>query len=564
MRLLHWTENGFALEDVADPSDYRYAILSHRWHDDGEILYADILAYPNGPVAGWTVSHGDFHAAPIVPKARAWQKMRYAMQQTRKDGLEYLWVDTCCIDKTSSAELSESINSMYTWYQLAVGCYAYLSDVPGDCPLLSDASDYHWKHAFANSIWFGRGWTLQELIAPRIVHFFGADWNYLGVMTGLVQTIAECTAIHSKLLSGEYALEAFNMAQRISWMAGRATTRVEDEAYCLLGLLGVNMPLLYGEGRIAFQRLQEEVIRSNDDLSVFAWNAPGAEAIDDSRFSLLAPSPASFTGCEGMWRTRGYHGAYTFQLNNVSLQGTLNVVPISLDAAEAKRGNVLERFYIPLNCELGSDFSRVVALTVERLKRSQWEEDSPYLIVNRASPSPFLPGLDRLSIIDASHWLAARRQTITLLKKPPLSADGRLMRSDGNYSLQIFRSLPTDVGVLMITDVYPRDCVYAPEPASKPWRTPEVVIKSPVVVQRSRSAVTGLLFRIDFGGWYPDSGLADVFAVVFMVDQHRSDLSKSLPSFSGPIKEGQGGPYEVSASAISPLERVLVFTPMHL
>ncbi|KAK6424514.1 hypothetical protein LTR95_016373, partial [Oleoguttula sp. CCFEE 5521] len=216
--------------------------------------------------------------------------------------------------------------------------------------------------------------------------------------------------------------------------------------------------------------------------------------------------------------------------------GTLNIVPISLDAAEAKRGNVLERFYIPLNCELGSDFSRVVALTVERLKRSQWEEDSPYLIVNRASPSPFLPGLDRLSIIDASHWLAARRQTITLLKKPPLSADGRLIRSDGKFILRITRLLPTDVAVLTITDVYPRDCVYAPEPASKPWRTPEVVIQYPVVVQRSRSAVTGLLFRIDFGGWYPDSGLADVFAVVFMVDQHRSDLAKSLPSFSGALE----------------------------
>ncbi|OQO10794.1 hypothetical protein B0A48_04094 [Cryoendolithus antarcticus] len=526
MRLLHWTDQGLGFEDVVDPSEYRYAILSHRWHDDGEIMYADILAYPHGPVTGWTLSADNSGGQLSVPRATSWQKLRHAMQQTKKDGLDYLWVDTCCIDKTSSAELSESINSMYAWYQQAVGCYAYLSDVPGDCPVLTDASEHHWKHAFVDSVWFGRGWTLQELIAPKIVHFFGAEWNYLGVMTDLVQTIAGSTAVHSKLLSGECELEAFSMAQRLSWMAGRKTTRIEDEAYCLLGLLGVNMPLLYGEGRRAFTRLQEEVIRSNDDLSIFAWNAPGAEDPQMSRFSLFAPSPASFTGCEGMWRTRGYSSGNELHLTNVSMQGTLRITPCSSKVSDADNDYTFTQSFIPLDCELGSDFSRVVALTVQRLKRSQAEQDSPYLIVHRAWSSPFLPGLDRLSIINPSHWVAARRRTITLLKQPPLSADGRLTSSDGSYSLEMIR-VGTSASPLLVFDIYPRDCVYAPPPATMPWRTAQALTdKRPVIVQRSRSAVTGIHVKLGYTDFY----------IVLVVDQDRNDLARSLPSFKGTVR----------------------------
>lgn len=189
-------------------------------------------------------------------------------------GYEYVWIDTCCIDKTSSAELSEAINSMFAWYQEAKVCYAYLFDVP-DRPLKA-------------SRWFTRGWTLQELIAPREVIFYDGNWRNLGDRTSLGPRISQCTRIPESILSGEKDLDTFSTAQRMSWAAERQTTRVEDRAYCLMGLFGVNMPLIYGEREAAFIRLQEEILRISEDHSLFAWKS------SDTRAGLLATSPAAF------------------------------------------------------------------------------------------------------------------------------------------------------------------------------------------------------------------------------------------------------------------------------
>lgn len=171
---------------------------------------------------------------------------------------------------------------MFTWYRKSVVCYAYLEDlettvVLEDLPTLGE------------SRWFTRGWTLQELIAPGTLVFFGKDWAEIGSRDTFITEISKATGIDEDLfLHGK--LSQYSVAQRMSWAAKRQTTRLEDEAYCLLGVFGVNMPLLYGEGKIAFIRLQEEIMRRSDDQSIFAWTAN-----DTTSAGLLAPSPSCFS-----------------------------------------------------------------------------------------------------------------------------------------------------------------------------------------------------------------------------------------------------------------------------
>ncbi|OIW26000.1 HET-domain-containing protein, partial [Coniochaeta ligniaria NRRL 30616] len=225
----------------------RYAVLSHTWGSE-EVTHNN-LTHPKPPPFGL-------------------QKILRACLRARRDGLDYLWADTSCIDKTSSAELSEAINSMYAWYRNSNVCYAYLSDVPPGLTAtqLSSASS-----PFRASRWFKRGWTLQELLAPKNVIFFAADWTELGTKTGMAELISEVTRIDTRYLLRVRHITGASIAHRMSWVADRTTTRPEDIAYCLLGIFDVHMPLIYGEGSRAFVRLQEEVIKISEDHSIFAW-----------------------------------------------------------------------------------------------------------------------------------------------------------------------------------------------------------------------------------------------------------------------------------------------------
>ncbi|KAL7935392.1 ankyrin repeat-containing domain protein [Trichoderma chlorosporum] len=232
----------------------QYAILSHRWGKD-ELTLQDLQD-------GLTAKQGFVKVQQFCSRAKA-------------DGFDYGWVDTCCIDKTSSAELSEAINSMYLWYYEAERCYAYLADVP-------------LRSTIEESEWFTRGWTLQELVAPSEVYFVDEHWNDLGTKKDLQQVVSKCTGIPVNILSGKDDLETASIAQRMSWAANRKTQRLEDRAYSLMGIFGINMPLLYGEGERAFIRLQEEIMRVSDDHSLFAWESP------DSRGGILATSPEAF------------------------------------------------------------------------------------------------------------------------------------------------------------------------------------------------------------------------------------------------------------------------------
>ncbi|KAJ4292903.1 hypothetical protein N0V88_005563 [Collariella sp. IMI 366227] len=199
------------------------------------------------------------------------------------------WIDTCCIDKSSSAELSEAINSMFRWYREAEVAYAFLSDVDADeDPRLLGSS-------FRSARWFTRGWTLQELIAPGVIYFYGAGWKEIGSRSSLVRLICNITGISSGYFrTGD--LSQFSAAQRMSWAANRKTTRPEDEAYCLLGLFDINMPLLYGEGQRAFVRLQEEILRQSEDDSLFSHN----------EVCILATSAREFIECSGTDKREGW------------------------------------------------------------------------------------------------------------------------------------------------------------------------------------------------------------------------------------------------------------------
>ena len=239
-----------------------YAILSHTWGKN-EVLFTDVV---NGTAAD----------------RAAFPKVRYACGQALHDGLKYVWVDTCCIDKSSSAELSEAINSMFMWYRQAAVCYAYLSDLFGEGGF----------ETLAESRWFTRGWTLQELIAPANVVFYAAGWVNIGDKVSLKAELASITGINEDILVGKQPLETASVANRMGWAARRRTTRPEDMAYCLMGIFSVNMPLLYGEGAKAFIRLQEEIMKQSTDHSLFVWM--DERAPDDKECGFLAPSPKCF------------------------------------------------------------------------------------------------------------------------------------------------------------------------------------------------------------------------------------------------------------------------------
>ncbi|KAJ9653327.1 hypothetical protein H2198_007469 [Neophaeococcomyces mojaviensis] len=219
-----------------------YAILSHTWGSE-------------------EASFQDFTNGKFKSKA-GHQKISKFCQKAAEDGWQYAWIDTCCIDKTSSAELSEAINSMFTWYKNAGMCFAYLDDVPG-----VDAGTM-WLRSLSESQWFTRGWTLQELLAPCHVTFFNKHWEDVGTKRSLQMTIQSITGIQDL-----DTFECASLAQKFSWASKRRTTRKEDRVYSLLGLVGVNMPLLYGEGVKAFERLQRELLARSYDDSIFAWES---------------------------------------------------------------------------------------------------------------------------------------------------------------------------------------------------------------------------------------------------------------------------------------------------
>lgn len=254
-----------------------YAILSHTWAD-GEVSFPEFMQL------------SETKNDRITSKA-GYLKISATCERARNDGHCYAWIDTCCIDKTSSAELTEAINSMFGWYRQSEVCYVYLNDFMLDT---ADApSREQFDAEFRKCRWFTRGWCLQELLAPGKLRFFNQKWQEIGTKSKLRQLISDITGVPETVLlvPPRKDIQEFPIAARISWIAKRHTTRIEDMSYSLLGILNVNMPMLYGEGQKAFLRLQEEIIKRYNDLSVFAWNG---KASASGFMPVLAPMPSCF------------------------------------------------------------------------------------------------------------------------------------------------------------------------------------------------------------------------------------------------------------------------------
>ncbi|KAK7441763.1 hypothetical protein VKT23_016426 [Stygiomarasmius scandens] len=214
-----------------------YAILSHRWIFGQEVTLQEFSEVRNAKT-----SKSGYH------------KIRAACRQAFKDGFRYIWVDTCCIDKGNHDDVARNIRFMYSYYEKSEVCYAHLADVnvhPGGLQ-----SEWEWD--FQRSEWFERGWTLQELLAPRKVIFFDKHWTRLGTNHDLQDTISWITTIPPEILSGQQSLLDIDPLERMAWAVGRETTKPQDQAYCLLGLLGVSMDPDYDEDvRVSFERLKK-------------------------------------------------------------------------------------------------------------------------------------------------------------------------------------------------------------------------------------------------------------------------------------------------------------------
>ncbi|KAB5559511.1 heterokaryon incompatibility protein-domain-containing protein [Coniochaeta sp. 2T2.1] len=251
MRLINTKTLELELFDSDDYGDRpRYAILSHRWGRE-EVTYKDF-----SNLTPLLRSKQGFKFAKILKACET----ALAVYQ-----LQYLWVDSCCIDKSSSAELSEAINRMFEWYRRSKVCITHLADVTHDD-----------GESLRKSDWFRRGWTLQELLAPDFVDLFDKDWTKLGGRASMTGVLSEITRIPADILSRgkdhDYDWRLMHsVAAKMSWASRRRTTRPEDVAYCLMGLFDVTMPLLYGEGFRAFERLKEAIVKHTNDMSIL-WN----------------------------------------------------------------------------------------------------------------------------------------------------------------------------------------------------------------------------------------------------------------------------------------------------
>lgn len=350
MRLLN-TET-FKLHEFIGSDIPRYSILSHRWGND-EVSLHD---FENG------LNRGGYGWAKIVKCCEISGNLNY----------EWTWIDTCCIDKKSTAEVSEAINSMYRWYQRAAACLVFLPDVhtvDTTCRTVSEDEVFHmnsqcapfYMTQFKDSVWFTRGWTLQELLAPTKILFYNASFALIGTTSAhedvdnqkmeLRALIADASSVPIVYLERTNRhMERASIAQKMSWAAKRHSTREEDTVYSLLGLFNVNMPLLYGEGgRQAFFRLQLELIKATDDESIFAWAVDGTGHDRGLFCGVLASSPQRFyrstsiyNTAERDWLRRPY------SMTNKGLEFTLWLPKVWVQHLEySKRYEVL----LPLHCE---------------------------------------------------------------------------------------------------------------------------------------------------------------------------------------------------------------------
>ena len=352
MRLLSTTDLLF--KEFYDSQIPRYAILSHRW-------------------IGEEVTFEEFYQVKAQDSSgERFAKIKKCCAQARTDGWYWVWIDTCCIDKKSSAELTEAINSMFNWYRRAAVCYVYLADVVWNPGNLEDLENS--RRIFRNSEWFRRGWTLQELLAPYRLCFFDYAWISIGAahkspkpleaVSPLIIDICAASGISEDDFFDfpirNFYVTPVSVARKMSWLSHRETSRVEDIAYCAMGLFDVNMPLIYGEGKKAFERLQLEIIKISDDESIFAWFSDRG-LLSNLVSGVLAKSPKDFAR-SGQVVRRDLRGKLPFAITNKGLHYR---IPHPRGRFPWKKDGTTYTYMLLLNCGLENpslNDSRVIAL----------------------------------------------------------------------------------------------------------------------------------------------------------------------------------------------------------
>ncbi|KAL8676594.1 MAG: hypothetical protein Q9224_007270, partial [Gallowayella concinna] len=224
------------------------------------------------------------------------------------------------------------------------------------------------KRPGQESEWFERGWTLQELLAPRHMELYDRNWTYMGTKKSLAPILESKTGIGQNYLTGTANFKTASVATKMSWMAGRTTTMVEDIAYSMLGLLNMTTEIRYGEGINAFTRLQRTLIDNSTDESIFAWSTPSAglscyrslghvPKFESREWGLIAPSPNCFSRSKDIVLLPNLHvprlsGGYQWGQQGVTFQ--MSAVP----SAELRNiwGFPRSKVTMPLNCwRYGSD-----------------------------------------------------------------------------------------------------------------------------------------------------------------------------------------------------------------
>ncbi|KAL2106812.1 hypothetical protein VUR80DRAFT_6186 [Thermomyces stellatus] len=279
MRLLH--TRTLNLEQFYDlQTRPHYVVLSHTW-EPGHLNYADLTDRRERALSG--------PGSALV---------HHACDVALKLGYEYIWIECICVDGSSTAEVSEAVNSAFRWFQKAAVCLVYLADLPAGSP----NDDTSWRRCE----WWTRAWTLPELLAPSTVHFYDKDWNFRGTKTSppLLGIIARITTVSEDVLRDGSLIPGVSVAKRMSWASTRKARRVEDRAYSLLGIFGVHMQAIYGEGAESFKRLQDEILKDTRDVSLLAWEAqPEEKRLFRGLFASSPKEFARFVKCPPEWKT---------------------------------------------------------------------------------------------------------------------------------------------------------------------------------------------------------------------------------------------------------------------
>jgi hypothetical protein len=433
MRLLNTTTFELHFGDQEYFKSQGYAILSHRWVG-AEITFDQIQKHA---AELRTVGEKEKQSSSFQL-----DKIRGACATAHQLGFTWIWIDNCCINKASATEESESINSMFKWYRDAQVCITYLSDVrlgaPSGPPSYEAtkaasegksliATHNHEKEvpsmfrsvsSQSPSEWFSRGWTLQELLAPREMRFYDSVWTYMGTKTSLAHEIENVTGIEIQYLIGSRHFRKASIATKMSWQAGRTTARIEDIAYSMLGLFNIMMVPQYGEGQRAFMRLQHQLQSMQPDESLFAWRMPNSSAGDQydveaspdtvwasDEWGLLAPTPDWFKSCgnvsieeDSLNIRRPTEGFQTTQQGTrvqflpmagsgkymaIMMLASLTIVgglPAFLAVKKHMEKKVMKGVAFPLNCWVRDETGKLAAVSIylRPVSKESMSQPQPY------------------------------------------------------------------------------------------------------------------------------------------------------------------------------------------